>query len=86
MTNPFKKIFYSICLCSFCFVNFLLCIKGSKIAAAIKKRIAIKAIEETSFSASFTITKVPPQSSVTKIRIASDLYFEFDVSKFILEF
>jgi hypothetical protein len=51
--------------------------KGRRIAAAIKNRIAIKAIDETSFKASLTITKVAPQRNVTKINIASDLYFKF---------
>jgi len=37
--------------------------------------MAIKAIDEISFSASFTITKVAPHRRVTKMSIASDLYF-----------
>ena len=46
----------------------------SKIIPAIENRAVIKAIDDMSFRASLTIAKVPPQRTVTKIKIASDLY------------
>ena len=54
--------------------------KGSRIIPAIRNLAVIKAIEEISERASFTITNVAPHKMVIKRRNASDLYLIFNFS------